>query len=193
MSEIMLIAPGEPGDRQWFPKSYALRFVRRILPTCWGPEENPPVFNDSRHIGRATFRRYQSPGWKIMLGFFVDDALCIGSVDGPIIPTGYVLPGLIQGRALESLPLMHWKLNKRQDRWELWPAGGEEYVATVTQEFMDYAGRVRTQEVVTAQYRVPLPDEAWWPKVAPWVSMPTRSVQEVITLLDSANEREDES
>ncbi len=191
----MIIAPGHPMDRQWWSdrSAWSVHFLRPAPLMFWTPDQDPLEI-DNRNLGTATLRRFHCPGWKIGLEFYVDDALCIGSEDGgPIIPTGYVLPGFIQGEALELLPLMHWKLNRRQEWWELWPAGGEDYVARVTQEFMDYAGRVRTQEVVTAEYRVPLPDEAWRPKPPPEVPMPRRTLRELLIILDSANKQSDES
>lgn len=184
----MLIAPGSPQDRRWFPRSYVLHFMR---PTelRWEPDLEL-ASSDSPWAGTATMRRYKGSGWRIVLEFFVDDSLPCDPDTGPIIPDGYVLPGFIQGHALGSWPLMHWKLNKREDRWELWPAGGEDCVARVTREFMRVLGEETTQEQVIRTYRVPLPDEAWRPKQPPEVPMPRRTLRELLMILDGANEQD---
>ena len=186
----MLIAPGSPQDRRWFPRSYVLHFMRPTTEWRWEPDLDPLVINDSPRTGTATMRRYKGSGWRITLEFFVDDIRPCDPDTGPIIPDGYVLPGFIQDYALESWPLMHWKLNKRQDQWELWPVGGEDCVARVTREFMCVLGEETTQEQVIRTYRVPLPDEAWRPKPPPEVLMPRRTLRELLMILDSANEQD---
>lgn len=185
--KIMLIAPGESVDREWYPSGlYALRFVRTpTVAVQWTATDAGFTMFDDRTIGSATLRRYYSPGWKVDLEFYVDDALCVGSQDDrPIIPTGYVLPGLIHGRALEYLPLMRWKLNRRDERWELWPAGGEEYVAVVTREFMRRVGEEQAQRIIMRGYGVPLPDEAWRPKPPPEVPMKYFTPEQLLRILD---------
>lgn len=188
MSKVMLIAPGHPDDRRWFPKSYAVHFMQPTTDVRWAATQDPLALDDGPRIGTATLRRWQSSGWRITLEFFVDDALSVGSADGPIIPTGYVLPGMIQGRTLEFLPLMHWRLNKRMDWWELWPAGGDEYVARATREFVNRMSEEQAQDIVIRGCGVPLPDEAWRPKPPPEVPMPRRTLRELLMILDSAND-----
>lgn len=187
---IMIIAPGDPIDRTWWPKrTHAVYFM-------------PPrpvdlfVFTDETMLRempvpvRASYRRLIVGGWKIPLPFYVDDRLC--KIGGPSLPDGYVMPGFVQGRRMESWPLMHWKLNKAEDRWELWPAGGGVSVATVTREFMDYMGEELTQGYVIQAFRVPLPDEAWRPRPEPEVPLPRRSLRELTLILDDTGTAEED-
>jgi hypothetical protein len=97
----MIIAPGSPIDRRWWPDghSIAVHFVERVRVSEWDP--SPPRWSplaemDYPPIQSATLRRHWHPSWKVHLSFYVDGRI------GQELPQGYVMPGWIHGVELEQ-------------------------------------------------------------------------------------------
>lgn len=103
MVKYMMIAPDSPDvDRKWFPRdSYKICFMDRPGPVTWTVEIVDPT-TEMPAIRWASLRRYFHPGWKIVLAFWVDDRL---GLTEPKLPTGYVMPGWVHGRTLDSRPV----------------------------------------------------------------------------------------
>lgn len=99
----MVIAPGSPIDRTWAVKAdRAVRFMEAPPFMPWSTVQSEQYLCESTPVQMATLQRMRAPGWKIILSFFVDDRLAIGSPDGtPVIPRGYVMPGWVEGEQLE--------------------------------------------------------------------------------------------
>jgi hypothetical protein len=100
----MVIAPGHSIDRTWWKRdTYAVRFVQPMVTTAYY-EPTPDQLCSMPEIETASFQRLRHPSWKVVLGFYVHDALNLE------LPLGYVMPGWvvgIPGGVLESSPLYH--------------------------------------------------------------------------------------
>jgi len=116
---IMIIAPGEDVDRNWVPEGAGSAW-------CWMPRPTPLVtwslpgdlgwvMADVDHRPeQALPQHWSSPSWSIDLWFYVWSRLIVRG--GVKLPMGYVMPGHVVGRVLESECIA---CHKR--RWHEWP------------------------------------------------------------------------
>jgi len=186
MSQHMVIAPGEWIDRQWFRRdSSAINYLPRRERSFSLVEENEPL----ERPRVATLRRYTHPGWKVTLGFYVTHEAYLN------LPAGYVMPGWIVGQELESCPIGTWVHRVPWHRWEL--ISGERLIYAVTCEVLERAN-FSASEMLRQDDIQPLPPEAanGCPPAAPRpdVPMPSRTVQEILNILNQArgNDRDGE-
>ena len=102
MSQHMLIAPDAPSvDRQWFVfRSYDRMRIVETMEVRWIYSTEPTEMDLAPPVREALLRRLRHPAWKITLAFWVDTRL--GAIE-PLLPDGYVMPGWIVGRKLESV------------------------------------------------------------------------------------------
>lgn len=99
--KIMIIAPGEPVDRNWVPEGAggAWRWTPPT-PIMWSFDYPgmDPMLEDPVRTREAVIRRWIGPGWAVTIPFYVDTRLARP-------PNGYVMPGSVVGKRLESCNL----------------------------------------------------------------------------------------
>jgi hypothetical protein len=155
MSKHMVIAPGELIDRAWYERMYAVRFMQPVTFSVFDLDTPEPLCAMPTMTHTATLRRYMHPGWKVFLGFYVDDRIF------PDLPVGYVMPGWVHGVQLESCNWGTWRHLPHEHVWELVNVGStdDQHRIRVSCEVIRERPDIVAEHIARMQVR-PLPPEA---------------------------------
>lgn len=129
--------------------------------------------------GSYTMRRWSCPGWRIVLTMFTCD-----QEQWDPVPVGTVLPGGIQGMALQRTTLAYWRHSRLLDAWRLVDVHGVDLPPGecfwVTSEIADLGN---ADGLVREMTGVPMSVKWRDPKAEPAPVWKPHTIEELMTIL----------